>query len=753
DGLDAQKKQLADTANSIGLGADAIKSGLLDAVRNAKDANEAGTAFADTVITGIENAMYDNAAKQITDIITQGLVNPIVNAVIAGTSVTDAVSSAAIDDMVKKAGLVAQAVGDLLNNPDFKAALDKIHSSMASIGTSFYGARPPSTAKPQDKGGDKPGDTAANDAKSYADYMLQLNRQLADLKAPDDYTKQLSAIINQYEDGKQKLADMHKAGDAAAMSLLNQTKAAQLLALQTQMTADAFNRAINQLQAMQKLAGAQGNNSSALALGAAVAKSTYDNAVSKAAASLGFTDASLAAWLKATNQTLEQAAQSYWGGMSAAQKEAATAAINAKADLIAANRAVYDAQLKIVTDLAAAIDSLQSVSNKVADDIAKVQIDQGKLTESAWLDSQIAASKQHLAKLYGNGADTAELVAEANNLEALTMQRYEAEKTAIGNLTAYAKQLGDYAKSLLTGNLSPLNAVEKLKRAEADYAETLAAANKGDKDAQGKLTQRADVFLNLARDYYASSQGYTDVFNRIQRDMTGAGASTLSNAEQQAQYLSQLAGNATKTLAELSNIKDAAGYLKTNLTSQLQGAQTTLTTMASSLTSLGVTLPELLRGLPSAIAAAMSGAMAPKVVYATQDGGTAASKAPAFPKPIPGFASGGDHAGGIAQVGEHGPELIATGAARVFTAQQTRQILAGPAIDWRQYGRQDNSALVAEVRRLRETNEKLEQRLEAIEQHTADANHQRGEIAVQQLDRLDNTNKTLGQLQTATELA
>lgn len=44
---------------------------------------------------------------------------------------------------------------------------------------------------------------------------------------------------------------------------------------------------------------------------------------------------------------------------------------------------------------------------------------------------------------------------------------------------------------------------------------------------------------------------------------------------------------------------------------------------------------------------------------------------------IPGFASGGDHGGGLRIVGENGPELEATGAARIFNADQTRQILKG----------------------------------------------------------------------------
>lgn len=63
---------------------------------------------------------------------------------------------------------------------------------------------------------------------------------------------------------------------------------------------------------------------------------------------------------------------------------------------------------------------------------------------------------------------------------------------------------------------------------------------------------------------------------------------------------------------------------------------------------------------------------------------------------IPGFAAGGDHSGGWRIVGENGPELEATGAARIFNAQQTRNLmgqLSSPS--------EGNAVLVAEVRALR----------------------------------------------------
>ena len=47
---------------------------------------------------------------------------------------------------------------------------------------------------------------------------------------------------------------------------------------------------------------------------------------------------------------------------------------------------------------------------------------------------------------------------------------------------------------------------------------------------------------------------------------------------------------------------------------------------------------------------------------------------------IPGFATGGD-TNGLSWVGEHGRELVATGAARVYTASQSRDIVQGGSND------------------------------------------------------------------------
>lgn len=67
---------------------------------------------------------------------------------------------------------------------------------------------------------------------------------------------------------------------------------------------------------------------------------------------------------------------------------------------------------------------------------------------------------------------------------------------------------------------------------------------------------------------------------------------------------------------------------------------------------------------------------------------------------IPGYAAGGDHTGGWRIVGENGPELEATGPARIFNASQTRDLMArlGSPVD-------NSAALAEEVRQLRTQND------------------------------------------------
>jgi len=104
-------------------------------------------------------------------------------------------------------------------------------------------------------------------------------------------------------------------------------------------------------------------------------------------------------------------------------------------------------------------------------------------------------------------------------------------------------------------------------------------------------------------------------------------------------------------------------------------------------------------------------------------------------KRIPGFAAGGDHIGGWRIVGENGPELEATGAARIFNAGQTRDLMAGmraPAAG--------TDALVAEVRLLRRQVESLQRAAESTATNTARSADSTGQLAEQFENATDGGN-------------
>jgi hypothetical protein len=90
--------------------------------------------------------------------------------------------------------------------------------------------------------------------------------------------------------------------------------------------------------------------------------------------------------------------------------------------------------------------------------------------------------------------------------------------------------------------------------------------------------------------------------------------------------------------------------------------------------------------------------------------------------PIPGYASGGDFAGGWRIVGENGPELEATGSARIFNAHRTQSIFSGLGVP-----QEDNAAVVeelrlvrAELQQLREANSNENYHIAKYAQQTAD---------------------------------
>ena len=156
---------------------DAITQGLLGTFNG----GDLGAYMAQTVTDGIYNAVAGQFANQITDIMLQGVINPMIQAAITGSSVSAAVSQASIDAMVAQANAVASAAAAVMNDPAFQAAMASISQAIGSIqipavrassSVSTY------TAAVRDSGG--AADRAASDVSRLQDAWKSIGDSLMD---------------------------------------------------------------------------------------------------------------------------------------------------------------------------------------------------------------------------------------------------------------------------------------------------------------------------------------------------------------------------------------------------------------------------------------------------------------------------------------------------------------------------------------------------------------------------------------------
>lgn len=257
--------------------------------------------------------------------------------------------------------------------------------------------------------------------------------------------------------------------------------------------------------------------------------------------------------------------------------------------------------------------------------------------------------------------------------------------------------------SLLTdAELSPLSPADRLAEARRQFDDVAARAQLGDTAAIGELPDLSRRLLEASRAYHASSADYFADFERV----SGVLQATESLASRQLAIAeNQLASlrSQTDTLRQMLTGQQAIATSLAQLPAILQGLIAGLGASGDSgggssggsggvaylpgsygeTASSGEYMAEigLTRSTRDAILAGLG--------QTTSGGGTVrdridsdAAFADSYRAAIiaaggtPNFAAGGWHAGGLRLVGEQGPELEATGPARLFTAGETRRLLA-----------------------------------------------------------------------------
>ena len=326
-------------------------------------------------------------------------------------------------------------------------------------------------------------------------------------------------------------------------------------------------------------------------------------------------------------------------------------------------RRLVDAQ-DITTDSG---QRMYSALLQLAPAFAAITDASGNIIASTAATEQAAALETRLLQLQGNTAELRrrELAALEPANRALQQRIYALQDAQTA--AADAAQLGEAWASVgdtIADEVARIRGlsneqVRNLAQVQADFAVTTAQARAGDQSAADRLPAISRELLDLA----------------------SAGA---RSAQDLAVTRSTVAGS----LAQTAEIARAMG-----------SAYTAASKPQSAPGVLGDALGVLGEGIEKAI-----GKIADKFrAFFT------AGDQPGFGE-VGSFASGGYHRGGLRIVGENGPELEATGPARIFSADQTARLLSGNA---------DQRALLAALQSLQAEVEGLRFEARATAGHTA----------------------------------
>lgn len=103
------------------------------------------------------------------------------------------------------------------------------------------------------------------------------------------------------------------------------------------------------------------------------------------------------------------------------------------------------------------------------------------------------------------------------------------------DITDSIKTISQYLESLQIGSSSILSPQEQLAAAQGQFSQQLALAQGGNTDAIASITKYADTLLGQAKSYYASSEGYAEIYKAVTAALsalTGAGGSGYATTTQ-----------------------------------------------------------------------------------------------------------------------------------------------------------------------------------------------------------------------------
>lgn len=368
--------------------------------------------------------------------------------------------------------------------------------------------------------------------------------------------------------------------------------------------------------------------------------------------------------------------------------EAAADSAQAAKDALAAAESVRMEQRSLDIQLMTAMgDAEGALAATRKDALAALLSDQARITQQQiWSAEASAAAIAKAAEASAAAMDAMKSAAAAqlSNVDSAfsVLQRVMKSSTdVLSTRIAKEKALSDALRSTLDNMKMPGTEAATRQGAQADIKAALAIARAG-----GPLPDAAALSKSLsavsqdASSLFATYQDYQRDFYSTQNDIAALGHladSSLSVDEQSLNALNDMLSSAQTQIDLLKGI-DISGITTAGAMAALQQsiAGAKANPYSGSAAAINSAYLTALGRAPDAAgmeywqtAAANGNSMADIIASIT-------NSAEAKSRKVPGFAVGGDHAGGWRVVGEDGPELEATGRARIFNAGQTRDMMA-----------------------------------------------------------------------------
>lgn len=273
----------------------------------------------------------------------------------------------------------------------------------------------------------------------------------------------------------------------------------------------------------------------------------------------------------------------------------------------------------------------------------------------------------------------------------------DAGKTHLEMAKKTATSQEDYAR-IVGQTLAVTTQAESVAVRQASIAEQQLSALDGQMRALGVLDEEISSFASAVGKYNRavmdqSAVQATQQLGTLKDQMQKLGlidANVLTFAEAMDEWNAANADQSAQQAAE------ALERLDTQV-EQLLNINTSVLSVETAVTNLGTALRAQAAAAQAQAAAAQAAAAQAQQAKEPVGRSTGLPKpvtAPSVSRSVQGYASGGYHFGGLRIVGERGPELEATGPARIWNATETRSMLRGD--------NRSNAELVAEIRQLRE---------------------------------------------------